>query len=140
MHLLNTPLGVSSRKFCPVIKPRSYESTQNSALFHSKLIKSTLHQGDTFFNCLNVSITQSMVLLLQDCTIFGVSSLNNESRFPTTRLSSSNAMDYHCEIFVRTYSKPGGYLYALHAYIRPSSSTFPLAGAVANCTCPCGRE
>lgn len=32
------------------------------------------------------------------------------------------------------------YLYALHAYIRPSFSTFPLAGAVAKYSCPCGRD
>ena len=32
-----------------VTKPCSYESTQNSALFHLKLIKSTLHQYETFF-------------------------------------------------------------------------------------------
>ena len=35
---------------CSVIKPCSYESTQNSALFHLKLIKSTQHLYDTFFN------------------------------------------------------------------------------------------
>ena len=34
---------------CSVTKPCSYESTQNSALFHLKLIKSTLHQYETFF-------------------------------------------------------------------------------------------
>ena len=32
------------------------------------------------------------------------------------------------------------YLYALHAYIRPSFSTFPHAGAVAKYNCPCGRD
>lgn len=32
------------------------------------------------------------------------------------------------------------YLYAMHAYIRPSFSTFPLAGAVAKYSCPCGRD
>ena len=35
---------------CSVIKPCSYESTQNSVLFHVKLIKSTKHLYDTFFN------------------------------------------------------------------------------------------
>ncbi|XP_015770783.1 PREDICTED: glia maturation factor gamma-like [Acropora digitifera] len=28
----------------------------------------------------------------------------------------------------------------MHAYIRPSFSTFPLAGAVAKYSCPCGRD
>ena len=34
---------------CSVIKPCSYESTQNSALFHLKLIKSTQHLYEAFF-------------------------------------------------------------------------------------------
>ena len=69
---------------CSVTKPWN-ESTQNSALFHLKLIKSTQHLYDTFFNSLNVSVSQSMVLLLQNCTIFGVSSLPNYSRFAKLR-------------------------------------------------------
>ena len=66
---------------CSIVKPWSYESTQNSALFHLKLVKSTHHLYDTFFNWLNVSVSESVVLLLQNCTIFGVSSLHNNSRF-----------------------------------------------------------
>ena len=70
---------------CSVIKPCSYESTQNSALFHLKLIKSTQHLYDTFFNWLNVSVSQSVVLLLQNCTMFDVSSIHNYSRFAKIR-------------------------------------------------------
>ena len=88
---------------CFVIKPCSYESTQNSALFHLKLIKSTQHLYDTFFNWLNVSVSQSMVILLQTCTIFGVSCLHNYSRFAKIRFPSSNAMDYG--IFVHALLK-----------------------------------
>ena len=62
---------------CSVVKPCSYESTQNSALFHLKLIKSTQHLYDTLFNWLKDSVSESVVLLLQNCTIFGVSSLHN---------------------------------------------------------------
>ena len=70
---------------CSVIKPCSYESTQNSALFHLKLIKSTQQLYDTFFNSLNVSVSPSMVLLLQNCTTFGISFLHDYSRFAKIR-------------------------------------------------------
>ena len=79
---------------CSVIKPCRYESTQNSALFYLNLIKSTQHLCDTFFKRLNVSVSQSMVLLLQNCTIFGVSCLYNYSRFAKIRYQISKAMDY----------------------------------------------
>mgnify|MGYP006973392979 FL=1 len=87
---------------CSIVKPWSYESTQNSALFHLKLVKSTQHLYDTFFNWLNVSVSESVVLLLQNCTIFGVSFLHSKSRFDKIRFYSTNAMDYG--IFV--YSLP----------------------------------
>ena len=38
-----------SQPCCSVTKPCSYESTQNSTLFHLKVIKSTLHKCETFF-------------------------------------------------------------------------------------------
>ena len=66
---------------CSIVRPWSYESTQNSALFHLKLIKSTLNRYNTFFNWLTVSVSQSMVFLLQNWTSSGVSPLHNKSAF-----------------------------------------------------------
>ena len=48
-------------------------------------------------------MSESVVLLLQNCTIFGVSSLHNNSRFDKIRFRSTNAMDYG--IFVYSLTK-----------------------------------
>ena len=73
---------------CSVIKPCICESTQNSAPFYLKFVKSTPHRYDTYFNALNVSTLQSTDLLLQNCPIFW----------------RSGAMDYG--IFDHTLLKP----------------------------------
>ena len=74
---------------CSVLKPCSYESTQKSALFHLKLIKSTQHLYDTFFNWLNVSVSETVVLLLQNSTHFHTSKWHDVIRDLRTQSSES---------------------------------------------------
>ena len=76
-----------------------------------------------FFNWLNVSVSESVVLLLQNCTIFGVSSLHNNSRFDKIRFYSTNAMDYG--IFVYSLPKtPADFVLRGTVYTSSSNGRF----------------